>query len=75
MLVLSLKDCGKQGEIKATGFNDAVDNLYPIFEVGKVYYITKARVNIAKKQFSNLTSDYEITFESGTDVTLVSAGV
>lgn len=62
------------GEIKATGFNDACDNLYPLFEEGKVYYISKARVNIAKKQFSNLTNEYEIMFERDTDVQLVRNG-
>ena len=60
-----------QGEIKATGFNEACDNLYSIFEEGKVYYISKARVNIAKKQFSNLTNEYEIMFENSTEVSLV----
>jgi len=28
-----------------------------------VYYISKARVNLAKKKFSNLTNDYELNFE------------
>lgn len=42
-----------------------------MFEEGKVYYISKARVNVAKKQFSNLTSEYEITFENSSEVTLV----
>ncbi|KAI5476412.1 replication factor A1 [Pseudohyphozyma bogoriensis] len=60
----------ESGEIKATGFNDAVDNLYPIFEEGKVYLISKARVNIAKKQFSNLSNEYEIAFENNTEVQL-----
>ncbi len=58
------------GEIKATGFNEAVDRLEPMFEEGKVYYISKARVNIAKKQFSNLTNEYEIMFENNTEVSL-----
>ncbi|SGZ22739.1 BQ5605_C022g09535 [Microbotryum silenes-dioicae] len=58
------------GEIKATGFNEAVDNLYDVFEVGKVYYVSKARVNIAKKQFSNLSNEYEIAFERDTIVEL-----
>ncbi|KAM0792535.1 hypothetical protein ACM66B_005204 [Microbotryomycetes sp. NB124-2] len=60
----------ESGEIRATGFNEAVDNLYNILEENKVYYISKARVNIAKKQFSNLTNEYEITFEKDTDVQL-----
>ena len=62
----------QQGEIKATGFNEACDNLEPLFQEGKVYYISKARVNIAKKQFSNLSSEYEIMFEKDTEVQLVS---
>ncbi|BGP13947.1 hypothetical protein JCM10213_005531 [Rhodosporidiobolus nylandii] len=56
------------GEIRATGFNNAVDNLYPIFQEGKVYLISKARVNIAKKQFTNLNNEYEIMFENSTEV-------
>ncbi|GAA5921776.1 hypothetical protein JCM1841_001858 [Sporobolomyces salmonicolor] len=60
----------ESGEIRATGFNDACDNLYPILEEGKVYRISKARVNIAKKQFTNLNNEYEIMFEKGTEVEL-----
>ncbi|KAF8077769.1 hypothetical protein FPV67DRAFT_1775138 [Lyophyllum atratum] len=56
------------GEIRATGFNLAVDELYPKLEEGKVYYISKARVNLAKKKFSNLTNDYELGFERNTEV-------
>lgn len=43
-----------------------------MLEEGKVYYISKARVNIAKKQFSTLNNEYEIMFEKDTDVQLVS---
>ncbi|KAI8982961.1 putative replication factor-A protein 1 [Pilobolus umbonatus] len=56
------------GEIKATAFNDQVDRLYNLFEEGKVYYISKARVTIAKKQFSILNNEYELAFESGTEI-------
>ncbi|BGP46042.1 Replication factor A protein 1 [Rhodotorula kratochvilovae] len=56
------------GEIRATGFNEACDKLYPILEEGKVFRISRARVNIAKKQFSNLANEYEITFENNTEV-------
>ncbi|GAA5888099.1 hypothetical protein JCM6882_000280 [Rhodosporidiobolus microsporus] len=56
------------GEIRATGFNAAVDNLYNLLEENKVYLISKARVNIAKKQFSNLNNEYEIMFENSTEV-------
>ena len=60
------------GEIKATGFNDTVDLFYNILEEGKVYFISKARVGIAKKQFSNVNNEYEISLESGSEITLVS---
>lgn len=57
------------GEIKATGFNDQCDMLYDIFQEGCVYYISSpCRVQIAKKQFSNLNNDYELTFERDTIV-------
>jgi len=57
-----------QGEIRATGFNETVDKLDPILEEGKVYRISKARVNIAKKQFTNLNNEYEIMFDKNTEV-------
>jgi replication factor A1 len=60
------------GEIKGTGFNLVVDELYPKLEEGKVYYISKARVNLAKKKFSNLANDYELSFERSTEVEEVS---
>ncbi|SJX62214.1 probable replication factor-A protein 1 [Sporisorium reilianum f. sp. reilianum] len=56
------------GEIKATGFNDAVDRFHPLLQENHVYLISKARVNIAKKQFSNLQNEYEITFENSTEI-------
>ena len=60
------------GEIKGTAFNLVVDELYPKLEEGKVYFISKARVNLAKKKFSNLTNDYELSFERNTEVEEVS---
>ncbi|KAF8965199.1 hypothetical protein BDZ97DRAFT_1904099 [Flammula alnicola] len=56
------------GEIRGTGFNLVVDDLYPKLEEGKVYYISKARVNLAKKKFSNVNNDYELSFERNTEV-------
>lgn len=58
----------ESGEIKATGFNDAVDKFYHLLQENKVFYISKARVNIAKKQFSNLNNEYEIAFENSTEI-------
>lgn len=60
------------GEIRATGFNAVVDDLYPLFEEGKVYYLSKARVNLAKKKFSNVNNDYELGLEKNTEIEEVS---
>lgn len=56
-------------EIRATGFNDQCDQLYELLQENQVYYITSpCRVQLAKKQFSNLPNDYELTFERDTIV-------
>ncbi|KAI8393889.1 putative replication factor-A protein 1 [Radiomyces spectabilis] len=60
------------GEIKATAFNDQVDRLYHILQEGKVYYISKARVTMARKQFSTLNNEYELSFDNGTELELCS---
>ncbi len=63
----------ESGEIKATGFNDQCDQLYDVFQEGSVYYISSpCRVQMAKKQFTNLNNDYELTFEKDTVVEKVS---
>ncbi|TFK54656.1 replication factor-a protein [Heliocybe sulcata] len=56
------------GEIRATGFNSVVDELYDKLQEGNVYYISKARVNLAKKKFSNIQNDYELALERNTEV-------
>ncbi|KAL2140442.1 hypothetical protein VTI28DRAFT_3793 [Corynascus sepedonium] len=57
----------ESGEIRATGFNREVDQFYDLLQEGSVYYIsTPCKVQIAKKQFTNLANDYELMLESGT---------
>ncbi|KAK6519383.1 Replication factor A protein 1 [Arthrobotrys megalospora] len=56
------------GEIKATGFGDQVDALYHVFEEGSVYYVSKCKVQIAKRQFSNVDNDYELVFDRDSEV-------
>ncbi|KAI1293967.1 replication factor-A protein [Xylaria venustula] len=56
----------ESGEIKATGFNEQCDAFYELLQEGQVYYISTCKVNIAKKQFSNLPNDYELAFERET---------
>jgi replication factor A1 len=62
----------ESGEIRATGFNQVVDELYDKLEEGKVYFLSKARVNLAKKKFSNLANDYELSLEKNTEIEEVS---
>lgn len=62
----------ESGQIRATGFNEAVDQLYDRLVVGEVFYISRAKVTVAKKQFNNLPHDYEIMFENMTEVDEVS---
>ena len=69
------KQLTDQGEIRATGFNESVDNLYELLQEGKVYFVSQARVNIAKKQFSNVKNDYEIMFDRATEVSEVCISV
>ncbi|KAL8305036.1 hypothetical protein RB597_004020 [Gaeumannomyces tritici] len=57
------------GEIKATGFNNECEKFYDLLEENQVYYISSpCRVQMAKKQFTNLPNDYEMTFEDGTQI-------
>lgn len=56
------------GEIRGTAFNAVVDEIYDKIEEGKVYYISKARVNLAKKKFSNIANDYELALERHTEI-------
>ncbi|KAH9900153.1 replication factor-A protein [Xylariomycetidae sp. FL2044] len=59
----------ESGEIKATSFNDQCDQYYDLLQEGQVYYISyPCKVNLAKKQFSNLPNDYELTFDRDTQI-------
>lgn len=67
--LFSVNFLDESGEIKATGFNQECDALYEMFQEGSVYYVSSpCRVQLAKKQFSNVNNDYELTFERDTQV-------
>ncbi|KAJ7997406.1 hypothetical protein DPEC_G00228650 [Dallia pectoralis] len=57
-----------RGEIRATAFNKEVDTFFSLLEAGKVYYITRGTLKPAKKQYSNLKNDYEMTLHSETSI-------
>lgn len=48
-------------QIQATMFNEAAKKFYPMFELGKVYYISKGSLRVANKQFKTVQNDYEMT--------------
>jgi replication factor A1 len=65
--LFSVNFLDESGEIRATGFNEAVDSWYEVLQEGSVYYVSNpCRVQMAKKQFSNVNHDYELTFEKDT---------
>lgn len=68
--LFSVNFLDESGEIRATGFNEQVDQFYDLLREGQVYYIASpCKVQLAKKQWSNLPNDYELTFERDTLIT------
>uniref|UniRef100_UPI00358E7679 replication protein A 70 kDa DNA-binding subunit-like n=1 Tax=Myxine glutinosa TaxID=7769 RepID=UPI00358E7679 len=56
------------GEIRATAFTDQCDKFHSLIELNKVYFISRATLKAANKQFTSLKNDYEMTFNSDTTV-------
>ncbi|XP_064619964.1 replication protein A 70 kDa DNA-binding subunit-like [Lineus longissimus] len=66
--LFSVNFVDESGEIRATGFNDAVDKFYELLEVGKIYYVSKGTLKTANKQYSSVNNDYEMTFNNETTI-------
>ncbi|KAK6183944.1 hypothetical protein SNE40_006506 [Patella caerulea] len=66
--LFSVNFLDESGEIRATGFNDAVDKFYDMLEVNKVYYVSRATLKTANKQYSSVNNDYEMTFNPDTNI-------
>ncbi|KAI0306720.1 replication factor-a protein [Multifurca ochricompacta] len=58
----------ESGEIKGTAWNAVVDDLYEKLRENHVYLVSKARVNLAKKKFSTVSNDYELSLDRGTEI-------
>ncbi|RTG90341.1 replication factor A1 [Schistosoma bovis] len=58
----------ESGEIRVTGFNAEVDKFYDMIEVNKVYYVSRANLKAANKQFNTTNNDYEMTLHSDSQV-------
>lgn len=54
------------GEIKANGFNEQCDKFYELLQLDHVYYVSRATLKTANKQYSKLDNDYEMTFGNET---------
>lgn len=56
----------ESGEIRCTGFREAVDKFYEMIQVDKVYFISKCQLKPANKQFTKIKNDYEMTMSNDT---------
>lgn len=63
----------ESGEIRATAFNTAVDKFFDKLEEGKVYWVSKGRIQLAKKKFSNVQNEYEMSLDNSTEIEQVCA--
>lgn len=61
--ILNVNLLDSSGEIRATAFNDNAVKFNEILQEGKAYFVSKARVQPAKPQFSNLKHPYELSLE------------
>ncbi|CAF1163449.1 unnamed protein product [Adineta ricciae] len=64
----------QSGEIRATAFNVECDKIYPLLEVGKVYYIARASLKPVNRQYNKLNNDFEMTFNYDTCIEACDAG-
>ncbi|XP_041656748.1 replication protein A 70 kDa DNA-binding subunit-like [Cheilinus undulatus] len=66
--LFSFEIVDESGEIRITAFNKEVDKFYSLVEQGKVYYITKATLKVANKQYCTLNNDYEMTLHANSSI-------
>ncbi|BHF62212.1 60S acidic ribosomal protein P1 [Sparganum proliferum] len=59
----------ESGEIRATAFNAEVDKFYDLIQAQNVYYISKATIKPAKKEYNTTKNYYEMTLNSYTQIT------
>uniref|UniRef100_A0AAV2JAP0 Replication protein A subunit n=1 Tax=Knipowitschia caucasica TaxID=637954 RepID=A0AAV2JAP0_KNICA len=62
--LFSFEVLDQSGEIRITAFNKEVDTFFSLIEQGKVYYISKATLKVANKQFNSLKHEYEMTLHA-----------
>ncbi|TGZ62261.1 hypothetical protein CRM22_007541 [Opisthorchis felineus] len=58
----------ESGEIRVTAFNAEVDKFFDMIEVNKAYYVTRANLKAANKQFNTTNNDYEMTLNADSQI-------
>lgn len=58
----------KRYQIRAAVFNKWVDKYFDMIEINKVYYISNARMKVARQRYTSLKHYYEINFTANTVV-------
>ncbi|XP_037323164.2 replication protein A 70 kDa DNA-binding subunit-like isoform X1 [Pungitius pungitius] len=66
--LFSFEIVDESGEIKITAFNNEVDKFFSLVEQGKVYFITKATLKVANRQYTTLKNDYEMTLQAHSSI-------
>ncbi|XP_014827839.1 PREDICTED: replication protein A 70 kDa DNA-binding subunit-like isoform X2 [Poecilia mexicana] len=66
--LFSFEVVDESGEIRITAFNNEVDKFFALLEQGKVYYISKATLKVANKQYTTLKNDYEMTLHAHSSI-------
>uniref|UniRef100_A0A0C9QFQ3 Replication protein A subunit n=1 Tax=Fopius arisanus TaxID=64838 RepID=A0A0C9QFQ3_9HYME len=64
----------ESGEIRCTGFREAVDKYFDMIEIGKVYYISRCSLKPANKAFNHLKNEYEMSMNNDTEIILCDDG-
>eukprot|EP00823_Brevimastigomonas_motovehiculus_P004843 TRINITY_DN330_c0_g1_i1.p1 TRINITY_DN330_c0_g1~~TRINITY_DN330_c0_g1_i1.p1 ORF type:complete len:682 (+),score=187.89 TRINITY_DN330_c0_g1_i1:87-2132(+) len=59
------------GEIRCTMFKEVATKLYDVFQVGKVYEISRGHLKNANKKFTNIKNDFEIMLNPDSEVRCV----
>lgn len=66
--LFSFETVDSSGEIRITAFNNEVDKFFPLLEQGRVYYISKAILKVANKQYTAVKNDYEMTLTAQSSI-------
>nr|XP_020473738.1 replication protein A 70 kDa DNA-binding subunit-like isoform X2 [Monopterus albus] len=66
--LFSFEIVDESGEIRITAFNKEVDSFFSLVEQGKVYYISKATLKPANKQYTTVKHDYEMTLNAHSSI-------